>query len=208
VAAALGVGVLFGHGLGTRGALRFGERPDAAAEAPRAQGPQPALEAPLTPSRNVKESASAADDGPEVIVRTFPQSAPSQAEGAVQGPVQANVKAIFFDVDVATVSRQYDITLQRIAELLEASPQSNAIIEGHTDSSGVEPYNLELSTRRALAVRERLENQYNIPAERLNTVGAGSFAPIESNATSSGRAYNRRVEVRIMQPGGGSRVNP
>jgi len=174
-------------------------------EAPRAQDPQPVLEAPLAPSRSVKESASATDDGPEVIVRNFFRSAPRQADGVTQ----ANVKAIFFDADVATVSRRYDITLQRIAEILEASPQSNAVIEGHTDNSGEEPYNLELSTRRALAVKEVLESQYNISAERLNTVGAGSSAPIESNSTSSGRAYNRRVEVRIMQPGGsGSRVNP
>jgi len=44
-----------------------------------------------------------------------------------------------------------------------------------------------------------LVNDYQIAPERLNTVGVGSSAPIESNTTSSGRAYNRRVEVRIHQ---------
>ena len=58
------------------------------------------------------------------------------------------MKAIFFDADVATISSRYDITLQR-SEILDANPQSNAIITGHTDNSGEEPYNLELSTRRA-----------------------------------------------------------
>ncbi len=140
-----------------------------------------------------------------MIVRTFPQSAPTLPDGTEQ----QNVKAVYFDADVATISSRYDITLMRIAELLEANPQSNAIITGHTDNSGEEPYNLELSTRRAEAVKDALENEYKISGERLNTVGAGSSAPIESNSTSSGRAYNRRVEVRIMQPGGGgSRVNP
>ncbi len=193
VAAAVGAGVFFGHGLGARGQPQVEERPEWISSHSR-QDPQPVLEAPMARSQNDKT----ADADPDVVVRTFPQSAPDPPDGAAQ----QDVKAIFFDGDSTAVSSRYDITLQRIAEILGASPQLTAIIEGHTDNSGDEPYNLELSARRATAVKDVLANEYNIPTTRLSTVGAGSSAPLESNATSSGRAYNRRVEVRIMRPGG------
>jgi type II secretory pathway predicted ATPase ExeA/outer membrane protein OmpA-like peptidoglycan-associated protein len=193
IAAALGAGMLFGRGIGSRGQAQY-EVPESHAEPARVEVPQTVLDAPISPSRNNKEVV---DDGPEVIVRTFPQSSPNQLEGAAQ----QNVKAIFFDPDSSEVSSRYDVTLQRIGEILASDPQSTAIIEGHTDNSGEERYNLELSTRRAVAVKDVLETEYNIPAARLNTVGAGSSSPIESNDTTSGRAYNRRVEVRIMHQG-------
>jgi outer membrane protein OmpA-like peptidoglycan-associated protein len=197
LAAAAGAGVLFGHGLGDRVKQSGEERPDSLSRPQRTQDPQSVLDAPLTPSRkdNDKESNSDVDDGPEIAVRAFPQSVP-----AVPGSAQENSKAIFFDGDSAEVSSRYNITLQRVAEILTATPQSNAIIEGYTDNSGDESYNLDLSMRRAVAVRDILVKQYQIAAARLSTIGAGSSAPLESNSTSSGRAYNRRVEMRIMQP--------
>ena len=149
------------------------------------------LDAPLTGSR---KPVSDADDGPEVIVRNFTQSPASTA-----ATPQENVKAIFFEGDSSVVSGKYDITLQRIAELLDANPQSTAILEGHTDASGLESYNQELSMRRAIAVKDVLVEEYHIAASRLSTIGAGSATPLESNTTDSGRAYNRRVEVRIRQ---------
>jgi outer membrane protein OmpA-like peptidoglycan-associated protein len=151
------------------------------------------LDAPLAQPAKKTHGGWNEDDGPEVVVRTFPSST------AAEGSAQPNVKAIFFEGDSASVSSQYDIALQRIAETLAANPQAIAILEGHTDNSGEEPYNLELSTRRARAVKDALVSDYQIAPERLNTVGVGSSGPIESNSTSSGRAYNRRVEVRIHQ---------
>ena len=65
VAAALAIGVLFGHELDTHGALRAEGRSDAVTEAPRAQDPQPVLEAPLAPSRSGKESASTSTTVPK-----------------------------------------------------------------------------------------------------------------------------------------------
>ena len=77
------------------------------------------------------------------------------------------------------MSSSYDIALQRIAEILAASPQSNAIIEGHTDNSGEESHNLDLSTRRALAIKDVLVSVYGVPATRLGTLGVGSSAPLQ-----------------------------
>jgi outer membrane protein OmpA-like peptidoglycan-associated protein len=190
VAAAVGTGVLLGHGLRVRGLGQAEENVAAMTQPQRSQDP-PVLDAPLTRSR---KPVSNADDGPEVIVRNFPQSPASAA-----ATPQENVKAIFFDGDSSVVSGKYDITLQRIAELLDANPQSTAILEGHTDASGLESYNQELSMRRAVAVKDVLVEEYHIAASRLSTIGAGSATPLESNTTDSGRAYNRRVEVRIRQ---------
>jgi len=142
-----------------------------------------------------KELDPDADEGPDVIVRTFPKFAPS-----APGAAHDNVETIFFPDDNAEISSGSNITLQRFAKILAASPQSSAIIEGHTDNSGEEPYNLDLSMRRAMAARDVLVSRYGIPAGRLRTMGAGSSAPRESNSTSSGRAHNRRVEIRIVQP--------
>ncbi len=192
VAVAVGVGVLFGHGMSSRAQRQSEERVEPPSLSQAARDSQPMFEAPLTRPQKKHDSGWNADDGPEVVVRTFPQSAPDI-------PAQPGAKAIFFEGDSSTVSSQYDITLERIAETLAANPQSNAIIEGHTDTSGEESYNLDLSSRRARAVKDVLVNDYQIAPERLNTVGVGSSAPIESNTTSSGRAYNRRVEVRIHQ---------
>ncbi len=195
VAVAVGVGVLFGHGMSSRSERQSEERVEPPSLSQAARDAQPVIEAHLAQPQKKHESGWNADDGPEVVVRTFPQS----ASDAPDGGVQPNVKAIFFEGDSSTVSSQYDIALERIAETLAANPQSNAIIEGHTDTSGEESYNLDLSSRRARAVKDVLVNDYQIAPERLNTVGVGSSAPIESNTTSSGRASNRRVEVRIHQ---------
>jgi outer membrane protein OmpA-like peptidoglycan-associated protein len=70
-------------------------------------------------------------------------------------------------------------------------------IEGHTDSIGSQSYNLDLSERRATAVRDFLMAQ-GVEAGRINTVGYGKAYPVASNDTEAGRQQNRRVEV-VMQ---------
>jgi type II secretory pathway predicted ATPase ExeA/outer membrane protein OmpA-like peptidoglycan-associated protein len=196
LAAATGTGVLLGHGMGNRGQKPVKE-PQGPSQSQRVEEALRVSDVPVAlPRENkVKKLDPDEDEGPEVIVRTFPQSAPS-----APGAVNANVETIFFPDGSAEVSSGSNITLQRFAEILAASPQSTAIIEGHTDNSGEEPYNLDLSMRRAMAARDVLVSQYRIPAGRLRTMGSGSSAPRESNSTSSGRAHNRRVEIRIVQP--------
>lgn len=68
-------------------------------------------------------------------------------------------------------------------------------IEGHTDNIGGDAYNLDLSKRRAAAVRTVLVDQHSVTADRLTTAGYGASRPKESNDTLAGRARNRRVEL-------------
>ncbi|HEX4179012.1 MAG TPA: OmpA family protein, partial [Rhizomicrobium sp.] len=68
-------------------------------------------------------------------------------------------------------------------------------VEGHTDNIGGDTYNLDLSKRRAAAVKNALVTRYHITADRLSTNGYGSSRPVETNDTLEGRARNRRVEL-------------
>jgi len=71
-------------------------------------------------------------------------------------------------------------------------------LEGGTDSVGSSEYNYGLSQRRADAVVQYLASKYNVPAHKIYVIGLGKDKPVESNKTSTGRADNRRVDVRLM----------
>ncbi len=71
-------------------------------------------------------------------------------------------------------------------------------LEGGCDSVGPADYNYDLSQRRANSVIQYLATKYNVPAHKIYVIGLGKDKPVESNKTSSGRADNRRVDVRLM----------
>ena len=71
-------------------------------------------------------------------------------------------------------------------------------LEGGTDSVGSADYNYDLSQRRANAVIQYLASKYNVPAHKIYVIGLGKDKPVETNKTASGRADNRRVDVRLM----------
>ncbi len=83
-----------------------------------------------------------------------------------------------------------------LALLLKARPEWRVTVVGHTDSTGDDVYNLELSLRRANAVRDELVTN-GVATERLTPRGAGSIDPVGDNATPEGRALNRRIEFVI-----------
>jgi outer membrane protein OmpA-like peptidoglycan-associated protein len=74
---------------------------------------------------------------------------------------------------------------------MNSYPQTNILVEGHTDIKGSESYNQQLSERRAQAVRDALVNR-GVDSRRLRVIGYGESQPI-----SSDDAMNRRVELRI-----------
>jgi OmpA-OmpF porin, OOP family len=71
-------------------------------------------------------------------------------------------------------------------------------LEGGCDSAGPADYNYDLSQRRANSVIQYLASKYNVPAHKIYVIGLGKDKPVESNKTASGRADNRRVDVRLM----------
>ena len=87
--------------------------------------------------------------------------------------------------------------LSNTTNLLKRFPESQALIEGHTDSIGDPAYNRFISAERAASVRNYLIGQ-GIEARRLAASGLGPDKPIESNSTPEGRSKNRRVVIRIV----------
>lgn len=102
---------------------------------------------------------------------------------------------IYFDTDKAVIKPESRPTLEQIAKLLASQPQLNVFIVGHTDNQGAFDYNLDLSRRRAEAIAAELVKSFRIAQPRLRTAGVGFLAPVGSNASESGRALNRRVEL-------------
>ena len=104
---------------------------------------------------------------------------------------------ILFDFDSTTLSTEGSMGIQRAAAVLARYPQTGIRVNGFTDSLGSERQNLELSQKRAMAVKDALV-QNGIAPERIRTRGFGEAKPIRSNATDSGRLINRRVVVVIV----------
>ena len=102
---------------------------------------------------------------------------------------------LYFDTDKDTIRADSASTMGEIAKLMRANPQIKLRVVGHTDNQGAEAYNLELSKRRAASVAQQLVSKYGIAASRLDSFGAGLYAPVTSNQTEDGRAKNRRVEL-------------
>jgi len=104
--------------------------------------------------------------------------------------------SVQFDYDSARVKPKAKEVLQLVAGALSSDPELKVIIEGHTDARGEKRYNLKLSQRRAEAVKKALVEWFRIDPARLRTKGYGESRPLASNDTSTGRALNRRVEIR------------
>ena len=89
-----------------------------------------------------------------------------------------------------------DVFVQR---LVEENRGIYLEIQGHTDSTGEESYNLVLGKKRADAVMEYLYKQYHIPLHRMEVFSFGSSAPVGDNKTKDGRAQNRRVDILVYE---------
>jgi outer membrane protein OmpA-like peptidoglycan-associated protein len=107
-------------------------------------------------------------------------------------------QGIFFDVDSDRIQPESTPTLEEIGTMLEEHPDLGIAIEGHTDSTGNDDHNLDLSIRRAVAVREYLIGAYGIAANRLEADGFGETRPVGDNETPEGRQQNRRVELVVL----------
>jgi outer membrane protein OmpA-like peptidoglycan-associated protein len=107
---------------------------------------------------------------------------------------------ILFDVDRAELNPGGIQQVGRIADFLREFPERNVVIEGHTDGTGADGYNEELSLRRAYAVEDFLISE-GIDPRRVIARGYGKRYPVATNDTTAGRQQNRRVEIVILKEG-------
>jgi outer membrane protein OmpA-like peptidoglycan-associated protein len=105
---------------------------------------------------------------------------------------------IHFDFDRSTIKGRYPALLDEIATVLkEKIPEANIKLAGHTDSTGTERYNRDLSLQRAKAVESYLTAKHGISPDRITARGYGESAPIAANKTKEGQARNRRTELLV-----------
>ncbi|MBT8070909.1 MAG: OmpA family protein [Xanthomonadales bacterium] len=104
---------------------------------------------------------------------------------------------ITFAVDSADISADFYAVLDSVALVLNEFNKTLVEVAGHTDSTGTEQHNQQLSERRADSVAAYLVSR-KVTGERLLVLGAGEAYPIASNETVAGRQLNRRVEITIV----------
>jgi len=103
---------------------------------------------------------------------------------------------VTFDTNSAEVRPGLYSEINRVAGVMTQYPETLIRVEGHTDSVGSDAYNMDLSTRRANAVKTLLV-QRGVADSRIEVVGYGETMPIATNDTEAGRQKNRRVEIKI-----------
>lgn len=104
---------------------------------------------------------------------------------------------VFFETGTAVLNSTASFELDGLYSYLATTMDATILIEGHTDNTGNELQNIQLSQKRANAIANYL-SQKGIAKNRISTIGYGSAKPIEDNATASGRAKNRRTSFTIQ----------
>jgi outer membrane protein OmpA-like peptidoglycan-associated protein len=134
----------------------------------------------------------------EVVKLSYPVEgtmAVTRIERALARDGRTTVYGIYFDSASDRIRAESEPVLAGIAKALQQNPSWTLAVEGHTDNIGGDPYNVELSKRRAAAVKQALISRYRVEDKRLQTSGYGASQPKDTNDTILGRARNRRVEL-------------
>jgi OOP family OmpA-OmpF porin len=145
----------------------------------------------------IKEAQAGAGPGLQ-IVDQLQVAPPRGGEAKVQASIDEWIagQTIEFDVGSAAISPRGVALLDKLVPILQSAPRARIEIGGHTDNTGDPGYNLDLSRRRATAVRQYLMSR-GVGEKRLTAVGYGQEKPVADNDTPQGRLKNRRIEFKI-----------
>ncbi len=121
----------------------------------------------------------------EGIIVTFSEKNP---DGSKMG--------VYFDFDRSDITANSELALHKLIQIFKEYPETNLLVEGHTDDAGADSYNLALSERRALAVGNFLKKD-GIFSSRITINWYGETQPKVENSNAVNRAENRRVEFAI-----------
>lgn len=128
------------------------------------------------------------------------QLADLQAKTTVRGIV-ITLGDVLFGVDQSKLNPDGMRTVQKLATVLQNNMQRTVLVEGHTDNTGTQAHNQDLSERRANAVRSALVLM-GVSRDRIETKGYGEAFPIAENNTAQNRQFNRRVEIILSDVNG------
>lgn len=107
------------------------------------------------------------------------------------------LRHVYFQTGSSKLSKESNEELEKLVHLMESFPTMFIEVSGHTDSTGAEKNNLELSRNRAMAVVEMMKGK-GVAANRMISKGSGSSNPVADNKTKRGRQLNRRIEFEIL----------
>jgi outer membrane protein OmpA-like peptidoglycan-associated protein len=107
-----------------------------------------------------------------------------------------NLSDVLFDTGKYTIKQSTQVSLAKVATILELYPGLKVQVEGYTDSVGGDAYNQKLSENRANAVHDFLVSN-GVPAANVTAAGYGKADPVADNSTAAGRAQNRRVNLVV-----------
>jgi outer membrane protein OmpA-like peptidoglycan-associated protein len=129
--------------------------------------------------------------------RELEQAVPTaEVQRVGEGINMTFASGLMFRINSATIDEAYKDDLRSAAEVFAKYPDTNILIEGHTDDTGTDAYNMDLSRRRAESVADFLESQ-GLGTGRLKTEAFGEAQPKYPNDTEENRSQNRRVELAI-----------
>jgi OmpA-OmpF porin, OOP family len=103
---------------------------------------------------------------------------------------------VLFDFDKSTIKPEAAQILDRLVAFMNENKDKKVALSGYTDNIGTEAYNLKLSDRRWMSVRDYIEKK-GVAGSRVSGQGFGESKPIADNKTKEGRAKNRRVEIKV-----------
>jgi len=122
------------------------------------------------------------------------------AEGKFVYETELSDDKVHFGLEQSSLSDEARQELDAFAADLQQRDENLYIeIQGHTDASGAESYNLILGEERADAVKRYLSLQHHLPLHRMATISYGESAPVADNSTREGRALNRRVTLVVLK---------
>lgn len=177
--------------------------PRPAPAAPVAQAPAPPPPPPATPVLRDSDGDGVFDDRdrcPDTPrgVAVDNNGCPRQGSATLQG--------VNFEYNSAQLTADSRPVLDEVAADLKKYPQLQVELQGHTDSTGSDAYNLKLSDQRAQSVRDYLLSQ-GVGTRQLEAKGYGESQPVADNKTETGRAENRRVVMRVIANPGDVKVD-
>lgn len=152
-----------------------------------------ALDSDVEAAREVGQSALS-------TARTAAEKAEMAAKGRLLWTVTLTDEAVKFSFDQATIPDAARAELDGLVSKVKSFGKAVYVeIEGHTDNTGGEDYNLALGQKRADAVRNYLHREGGIPLHAMNTISFGESQPIAGNSNQAGRSQNRRVVIRVLE---------
>ena len=114
-----------------------------------------------------------------------------------------SIDKLLFKSGAYDVTDRAKVVLGKVAKVLNAQPDIEFMVEGHTDSlairgNGPIEDNWDLSVKRATTIVRILQESYGLNPKRMTAAGRGQYAPIADNTTNEGRAANRRTRIVIL----------